>query len=878
MNHIRFLVFLFFFSNVYAQTSFGLYQEIDAGLGGEVFFANEHQLSALDGSAQLQQDFYINTKGLFAKQYQNYQLSTISKTSAGNIFAGMGTLLLPNDQTYSFDLGFGKSFNPFISSGFVLRPLLHKKKSTLSINYSFRVNFVKKNYRKTFALHSLEMIFALHNIGVSWFHPQHKEDSALLGVQSKIIDHNHFSFLLLSHIGWRYLTKKVSWSLASSLQIYFMYLRLGFSQDSFYNKNIFSLGLGGVYSWQQNQFKINYAFWLNTKNKKEMYHGLSFSFALPIPDKKAPQIQLQAQEMISQKDLFWTIETKIKEKNLLSHWSLSIFNQKNEEVAFLEMDKRNITKTFHVAGYFQSFFSNKNRDQLPQKIRWFFLSPPYALSPQSYIPEQPHSALATSLPDGKYHYRFTAKDNRSNNSTIQTGSFYIDRTPAYIKQVASEDVFYFSNKNPFYVLNAKIEGNAKDILYVSVFNSLQEKVDSWTIPLSHYKNRISWNTQKFAQGMYQIILQTKDQAQNKDIAYSKNFYVFKNEKAMAGKINVSLTKSFKPPFIYYPQSLSSFELERWTFTIYSQKEKKIVYQKAGHQTLPAQLIWDGKDFSKKKVTQGKYQIVFKAYPMQQEQAQQIVFLSQLDSEPPQVKVNLKHKRIIPDQDKYKDYFKFHVQTKDASAIESYHLQIFEKNKNFAPVLAKEFKGKGKPPKEIIWDNQLPHGKQFLSFAQFQFRLLVRDQAGNKTIIENKNLRTQISGNHKNDVFTFHIPFEFSNKNRLTRRLQRNLEVAYQYILRYPNYHIKIEANSWEKDQESFFQDVVRHEEKGLQKSEQIAQQVLRFFIRRGVEPWRLSFAGLGESQPLYPNQHDKDYGNYQNQRITIVLYRTTNKK
>lgn len=926
---LRIFSFVFLFSLFSAKLfafSHGLFYNIDAALqaSGEDFFSTPNHFSSFDTSlAPDSKNFYFKTAGMFAQQYHNYEINTVSQLSAGNLFVGSGAVF-HESQDYFLNIGLGKKFNRRIASGFLLRPFFRKTtdkkkyQGGISLNYSFRLQLAAQKRENIFALHSFEMIFAIHNLGVSWFFPHQKEDRLLLGVQTQIIKAKHFSLLLLGKVGWKFATEKILWSSGIQFSVYFMRLRSGYAFDALAQKQQFSFGLGGVHSWDNNIFTIDYGFSLDFFEKpisaKNMYHSLSFSFAWNTRDEKPPQVKLQAKNFVNANDTAWSLHNKLKEKSDLANWQLIINNEKKEQVAYLQMDGRKKLRYFTPLEYLKDFFSSKNRRHLPKEISWNFFHPPY--SAQNYTPENAHTALDIPAQDGNYFYQFFAQDEHGNQSQVQRGKFIIDTTPVKFGSFKTAEVFYATPKKRFFKLKIPIHGQDDDVISVSVYNAQEKKIESWQFALSNYKGVILWDTKTAKEGMYKIVVQGKDLAQNISQTASENFYIVKEKNIAGGNTNASLLVPLQPPFVYTPQTFrTNQKIKRWSFTIFSvspsnknfktknknkdkdknknkNKKQKIVYQKVGGKYLPTQLVWDGKIFSAKKADDGKYKMVFKIYEqennfgtdMQDESVIKNEVMFTLDTTPPKI-VLTANNNIIADDDLFKDFFRFKLKVKDASAIRFYRLRIFEKTKKFTPVLVKEFNSNQLQktdvlPKQFVWNNQLPNGQKFLSFAKFGYDFFMEDQAGNTTTIKRHNLKSNVSGVYQNNAFRFSIPLPSSQlkgkqrqikTEKLYAQLRRKLTQALQYVFRYPDYHIKIEAHVWPTQPAT--QLLLNQEERSLKNSEELAYKVLQFFLARGISSARVSFVGLGESEALYPNQHIGNYGNRQNQRIGIVLYK-----
>lgn len=898
LRYFAFCVFFFSPLVLYSQeTDFtaSLYQSEQAAIlgSGGTFFSYGDNYSSLDTSLLLNdKNFYFLTSGLFARGLQNFQIQTISSIASGNLFVGTGSQLegygtqADKRQHYFFNLGLGKRFNHYLSSGFLLRPLWGKTGqryyANIAFHYVFRAELIHKRREKIFALHSLQLLAGISNLGVSWFSPHRKEDSFLLALHTQWISTLNFSWRVFTQVGWRIATKFFTASLGTEFAFYFARLRLGYINDTFIDKNAFTFGIGFFYAWQEAQFKFDYAFSVDVS--KAMYHALVLSFAHNIADKKPPRLQLQTQpqKIASADDQLFFI-TNLKEKSRLNNWQLRIKKANGQEVAFWQMDKRGLFAMADFGLYFKDFFQDNNRKFLSKKISWNFFSPPYAHNPQAYNPDLPHKSKSLPLADGVYNYFYFAQDNRENRSQEKSGSFVIDRTAPqwnglHVPQTCSPNVLCKAEVN--------ISGNPQDILVFRLYNSLQETVSEKSFSLAQFSGSYLLDTSTLREGAYRLEVEAFDNFGNRKKEVSDFFYIQKNGSLAGGTISSPLVNYKKAPLVYSPRNFSHQVVGRWLFRIQevsvnstkhksndkenNNKQTKIIYEKAGSGIPPDFLTWNGKDIKKEYAEDGKYQLVFKAYAATQNSSAKKAniqnFIFRVDTTPPRITLFSPFKKALPDQDNFKDRFRWRLDVQDSSDISSFDFKVFEHSKYIKPIIVKSWQGTGKPPKTFFWDARSPSGSMLSSFSRFYARLNIKDAAGNESTIWQKNLKTGVSGEYSQNQFVFSLPLPRAqakkNIETLSKELKRQLRESYHYILRYPDYKILVQAH--------LVTDA--SDEENLLTSEKLARLVASFLISKGIAAKRISVMGMGESEPLYDNQHQGAYGNYKNQRITFTLY------
>jgi len=103
-----------------------------------------------------------------------------------------------------------------------------------------------------------------------------------------------------------------------------------------------------------------------------------------------------------------------------------------------------------------------------------------------------------------------------------------------------------------------------------------------------------------------------------------------------------------------------------------------------------------------------------------------------------------------------------------------------------------------------------------------------------------------------------IEFAFDSALLKKRGIQI-LDRVYQILEKYNSYEIIIEGHT----------DDVGAEEYNLSLSEKRAKAVRDYLVKKGTNPERLKFIGMGETMPFYPNTNDEN--RRRNRRVEFLL-------
>ncbi|MBN1621996.1 MAG: OmpA family protein [Endomicrobiales bacterium] len=176
------------------------------------------------------------------------------------------------------------------------------------------------------------------------------------------------------------------------------------------------------------------------------------------------------------------------------------------------------------------------------------------------------------------------------------------------------------------------------------------------------------------------------------------------------------------------------DISKWTFTI-KDKSNKILRIFKGDGQPPARLEWDGRNLNKILVLDGVYHYVFSvitnAGNEETLEPQEIV----IDHTKPKASADVDFDIFSPNADGVKDEATFTLTSQDLNGINSWLLNIADKDNN----VVKSFSGVGDVKPAIIWDGKDDFGLD-VNDGMYNFYLIAQDNAGNRDQTPTKQLQ------------------------------------------------------------------------------------------------------------------------------------------
>jgi outer membrane protein OmpA-like peptidoglycan-associated protein len=297
-------------------------------------------------------------------------------------------------------------------------------------------------------------------------------------------------------------------------------------------------------------------------------------------------------------------------------------------------------------------------------------------------------------------------------------------------------------------------------------------------------------------------------------------------------------------------------LERWEIEI-ADSRGKTVKNISGGGSVPAFADWNCKDENGNELADGNYFVTFRAWFISgnnpESYAKRIIF----DSTPPVAALSHDPELFSPDDDGENDMLAVKITASDNTGIDSWTLKIQNESKR----TFKTFSGMGTPPEKIIWDGTGDSRELVESASDYFMEITAFDMAGNVSetasekfavdvlvVVTERGLKMRISN----------IEFAFGSA-ALGKRGTKILDRVAVILERYSRYNVVIEGHT----------DDIGNDDYNRKLSERRALSVRDYLIKKGIDPSRMQYEGLGESMPFYPNTNDEN--RKRNRRVEFLL-------
>jgi outer membrane protein OmpA-like peptidoglycan-associated protein/flagellar hook assembly protein FlgD len=330
-------------------------------------------------------------------------------------------------------------------------------------------------------------------------------------------------------------------------------------------------------------------------------------------------------------------------------------------------------------------------------------------------------------------------------------------------------------------------------------------------------------------------------------------------------------------------------IESWRFVVAGSDGKAARSWGGKGGSVPASILWDGKDDSGK-LLQGEYSGSLAVDYAKGDRVEAKSASVLVDSEGPKAAVRLSPEFFSPDNDGVDDELAIALSVQDATAIEDWSFEVDEvaveegAKAGQAPKqrLFIAWSGKGNPASSITWDGRSAKGELVEAATDYPYTFTVRDSLGNSTrvrgIISVDVLVIRDGDRLKIKVPSIVFRANFADFNGLdTVTVDRNARVIKriaQILNKFSGYKIGIEghANSEGKIYGYSTAKIAEEEQKELLPlSLGRAELVRNSLVENGVDAKRLSVEGMGSSQPVVDF---KDAVNrWKNRRVEFILYK-----
>jgi len=619
-----------------------------------------------------------------------------------------------------------------------------------------------------------------------------------------------------------------------------------------YDFMTYTCGAGYRFEGEYLRGSINYALAYSGDNGINHYAGLTMEIGGV--DREPPVIAITPDHNYISPNYdgiqdYLVFDVDVRDSSRITGWRLQITDDRDNVVREFKISEREVEESLNPASFIGRFFSRKWSLAVPEKILW-----------------DGSDTAGKKLPDGRYRYHFYAWDSKDNIAPVKSGAVFIDSTPPSANIKADSLIFspnndrnkdtlvitQFITTSPDDQWKGEIRDDAGNVVYSRIWEGrdvpskfLWDGSDSSgnILPDGLYYYSISSSDKagnSAAADLKEIILTTKMEIA--DVRTETSFYSYK----------LSQGKGVR----FFPELSSVKGLEKWELSVY-RKEDKPLRVISGGKEIPGFIDWDCMDSEGKELDDGGYSFRLSAWydsgnnPFSY--LKRIIF----DRTPPEVSVSSDPDMFSPDGDGENDYLNLSMKVSDNSGIESWELGVY----NESGILFKRFAGRGTPPAKLKWDGIGDNGELVESASDYNLQFHAVDTAGNVSekatgkisvdvlvVVTERGLKIRISN----------IEFAFGS-SALRKRGTVILDRVYQILEKYSTYDVVVEGHT----------DDVGGEEYNLTLSEKRAMAVRDYLIRKGTNPERLRYIGMGESLPFYPNTNDEN--RRRNRRVEFLL-------
>ncbi len=489
------------------------------------------------------------------------------------------------------------------------------------------------------------------------------------------------------------------------------------------------------------------------------------------------------------------------------------------------------------------------------------------------------SDAGVKVPEGTYRASLSLKYDSGKTANAQSQLFTLDTTFPSV-EVSSNFSIFSPNGD-----------SKKDVLMLKQKSSVES---SWTAQITDSKNKIlksfnwtgavtdvPWDGKDeagnlVADGLYKYDISSEDAAGNKTLVSLPGIQVDNRQ----ANLFLTLDKTAFSPAFNGDKGNIRFNLvptlkegiDTWTLKMVH-KSKGLIKEFSGTETVPPQLIWDGK--LNNVPVEGIYQAELTVLYLKGDEpkVQSTNFI--VDSSVPEVTLNLSPDLFSPDNDGFADELTIAIKVQDLVGVESWSLKIKEPE----GALFTEFGGKESPAETILWDGRSRSGELVQAAVDYPYTLTVNDKLGQskeiKGLIPIDILVIKDGEKYKiavpSIVFAPNAPSILSDNTEPAIKNQQILKRLAVVLNRFSSYKVQVEghanvtrfqsAESIQEEDTKFLRPL------SLGRANAVKDQLVKF----GVSASRLSVEGMGGSRPVAAFT-DRD-NIWKNRRVEFILLR-----
>ncbi len=673
----------------------------------------------------------------------------------------------------------------------------------------------------------------------------------------------------------------VPWGNALRFQWKFVGVHLGYMHT---NENDLMKGLSAgadiFFTSKKSQFALSYAFLPALESDADALHTFSAGMVFGLNDTSPPVVTILpdfssfSPNSDGKKD-YTVFQIQVRDKSPLESWILEITDAEGNAVRTFARDEREYRKKFSLWKSLGSFFLPRESLIVPEKIRWDGTGEWKAISEAaSSVSQNPLVA------DGVYSYAFRARDVYGNESTAARGQIILDTIVPTV-QLVQEATVFSPNKDgraDTITVDQMWVAGAEDEVNAAIISESGQRIAEYKWIASEAPSVFSWDGnypdgEAASAGLYFYEVTVRDKAGNESTARTNGFVLSRSEDSVELRLSKGGFSPAKSVFVMEPIITRRNGIIGWEVFISSKlPEPKnlraaLVKQWKGVdvQSMPTALEWDGKNDAGALQADGRYYAMLQVSYEDGNQPLSKVYSFVLDNTPPEASVVSDQRIFSPDGDGENDEQIFRLMVVESSPLEKYELVVNEIQYNDNGILQKipfkKFSGEHGYPEKIFWDGKGDSSRLVESVTRFEYQLFAKDIYGNSAYSS--------VGRFETDILV--LPTERGLKIRLSNIEfavgkaiigpdgKKVLDKLALRLARYSNYKILITGHTDSDGSDDF----------NLRLSELRAKAVLQYLVEKGIDSRRLSYQGLGEVEPLLPN--DSWYNKSRNRRVEFLL-------
>ncbi len=242
----------------------------------------------------------------------------------------------------------------------------------------------------------------------------------------------------------------------------------------------------------------------------------------------------------------------------------------------------------------------------------------------------------------------------------------------------------------------------------------------------------------------------------------------------------------------------------------------------------------------------------------------------VDATAPVLSVETNPRYFSPDNDGVEDELIFSPAAKDASAIDTWSLEIREPQAPFNTFYRIE--GKGAPAERVVWDGRSNKGELVQAATDYPLLFTATDAWGNTRKLEGI-VGVDVLVIREGDILKIKVPSIIFRENEADflglaqDTVDNNIRVLKriaQILNKFRDYKVKVEGHA------NPVSRTAKEEKEELQPlSERRAKAVLAKLVEFGVDAPRLSAVGRGGTQPVVKWEERADW--WKNRRVEFIL-------